>query len=73
MSPDRPAADGAGGGRDWFDEMPTVDTGPPPAGPAEPPVGDDLPTDDLPTDDPGPAEFGPTGDEPTEIPYRYRR
>lgn len=68
-SPDRPYADGAGGGRDWFDEMPTVDAGAAPVGPAEPPVGDDPPT----APDAGAAEFGPTGDEPTEIPYRYRR
>ncbi|PXY19940.1 hypothetical protein BAY59_33370 [Prauserella coralliicola] len=56
----QPPAGQARSERGWFDEMPG-DRGGERAGRAEPSEAGQG------------GEFGPTGDEPTEIPYRYRR
>ncbi|KHF44022.1 hypothetical protein [Saccharomonospora viridis] len=62
--PDTP--DTAEGERGWFDEMAEA-TGETPVT-SEPGAGGEQSSDDSVE-----TEFGPTGDEPTEIPYRYRR
>ncbi|EHR59766.1 hypothetical protein [Saccharomonospora cyanea] len=67
-APKPPETPGLGpGDRGWFDELePASGT----AGPRDEPGRSGPAAAD--SESPAP-EFGPTGDEPTEIPYRYRR